>query len=351
MYVLISITLSAAIYIPLSQNHIASNPNKHFSQKKKQSKSITQQKKTLIFFSFSCFFFIVMMYSLVQKTKTCQVCKKSFPTGKALGGHMRSHTRTLSAPNAESATVPTIPTLQQTSNKLGANFKPHETVLVRSIHTNEVGVGPKPDLKSEEGGQQITGKRKILVDLNKVYSPESQCSLTVEEESALCLIEMSKGKRPAYCPSPKSIDPCLVSTRKGKEKYTEKYIQIDSEDDDEDEDVKFLTSDVGILTEDNDEDDEDETYLVAREEKGKKEYDCDICGKVLRSYQALGGHRTSHRNKRLKICEKNDQAVKPENGEVVRRQYGCEICGRVFESGQALGGHKKVHYLFLQPSR
>ncbi|XP_006394501.2 zinc finger protein ZAT1 [Eutrema salsugineum] len=284
------------------------------------------------------------MYSLLKETKTCQVCKISFPNGRALGGHMRSHTQKLSASNAESATGSTIPS-QQTSNKLGAKFRrPLETVLMRSVHTStEVGACPKPDLKTEEGGQrQITGKRKVVVDLED--SSESDSCLT-DEEGALCLVAMSEGKRPENCQKPKAIDRRLVSTQKGKEKY--EHV------------ANLLTSNVGTIAEDHDDDDDDdggdvddgdETYKVETEKKCKKKYKCDTCGKVLRSYQALGGHRTSHRNKRLKLCEKNDQAVKPENGLVVRRHYKCDICDRVFESGQALGGHKKVHYLFLKPS-
>ncbi|KAF8050155.1 hypothetical protein N665_2036s0006 [Sinapis alba] len=260
-----------------------------------------------------------MMYSLLKETRTCQVCKKSFPNGRALGGHMRSHTRTLSA--SKGSTVPSL----KTPTKLGANIRPNETVLMRSVHTSEVG--PEPHLKREEGRQQRTCKRKIVVD-----SDECQSSLTADEEAALCLVAMSKGERPANSQNWNAIDR-LLSTPNEKEEYTRKYIDIDSDDDDDKEDkYKFVEN------EDEDHDD-DETYLVEKEKQCKKKFTCDICGKVLQTYQALGGHRTSHRTKRLKICDKN--------GQPMVRHYKCEVCGRVFGSGQALGGHKKVHYLFL----
>lgn len=296
-----------------------------------------------------------MMHSLLKKTKNCQICKKSFSNGRALGGHMRSHYRALPVSNAEpSATGSAIPSLQ-TSNKAGGKFRPLETVLMRSVQVGEVGVGPKPDLKREEGGQQTTGNRKIVEDLEEVSSIESDISFTTEEGAALCLVAMSKFKRPSIPYDLKSVDRA-VSARKRKD--TEKYIVIDSEDDEEDnehveqvEDVKVLTSSVETLTEDNDEDDDDEIYLVAREKPRKGKYKCETCGKILSSYQALGGHRTSHRNKRLKTGDSNGQAVKPKNRSVVRGQYECQICGKVFESGQALGGHKKIHYVFLQPCK
>ncbi|KAG2263542.1 hypothetical protein Bca52824_070621 [Brassica carinata] len=263
------------------------------------------------------------MYSLLNVTRNCQVCKKSFPNGRALGGHMRSHTRTLSASNGS-----TVPSLKTPTN-LGANIRPNETVLMRSVHTSEVG--PKPDLKREEGGQQIKGKRKYVVDLD-----ECQSSLTAVEEGALCLVAMSKGERPANSQNWNAIDR-LLSTPNEKEEYTRKSVDIDSDDDDDKED-KHKFGDIDE-NEDEDDDDDDETYLVEKEKQCKKKFTCDICGKVFHSYQALGGHRTSHRTKRLKICDKNGQAMV--------RHYKCEICGRVFESGQALGGHKKVHYVFL----
>ncbi|XP_018479278.2 zinc finger protein ZAT1 [Raphanus sativus] len=260
------------------------------------------------------------MYSLLNETRNCQVCKKSFPNGRALGGHMRSHTRTLSASNG--STVPSL----KTPTKLGENIRLNETVLMRSVHASEVG-RPEPDLKREEGGQQITCKRKIVVDLDECQSP-----LTAVEEAALVIVAMSKGERPANSQNWNAIDR-LLSTPNEKEEYTRKSIDIDSDDD-----GRVLTEGIDE-NEDGDEDEEDETYLVEKEKQCKKRFTCDICGKVLHSYQALGGHRTSHRTKRLKICDKNGQAMV--------RHYKCELCGRVFESGQALGGHKKVHYAFL----
>ncbi|XP_010477786.1 PREDICTED: zinc finger protein ZAT1-like [Camelina sativa] len=284
------------------------------------------------------------MNSLLNQKRTCQVCKKSFSNGKALGGHMKSH-RKLSP---ESSTSSITSSLRSRIN-LGANFRTHETVMMRSVHTNEVVGGQTPDL-NQEGEQQVTTlKKKLVLELDKENSTESP---------ALCLLQMKDMWSKSY-QTPKSND-SLISTREGKD--IEKYIEIDSEEDKEDSDdeyvvedednedgdaLKFLTSDVGYLTADSDKNDDnygdENAYYGAKERKGKKQskYMCDICGKILRSYQALGGHRTSHSNKKLKISDQDVPAV--------RQHYECEICKRVFESGQALGGHKKIHYMFLQP--
>ncbi|EOA12449.1 hypothetical protein CARUB_v10028614mg [Capsella rubella] len=283
------------------------------------------------------------MYPLLNQEKTCQVCKKSFSNGKALGGHMKSHTRQFSA---ELSTGSSLPSLRPRNN-LGANFRrPHETVLMRSALTNEAASGRTPDL-TKEGEQEVTAaKGKIFIDLEEEISTESLCGIT-SEQNALCLLQMKtmwSGQNPK-------------STKEGKD--TEEYMEIDSEEDvedsddeyvaeeqedNEDGDVKFLTSDVGYLTADSDEYADENAYYGTKERRGKKQskYMCDICGKVLRSHQALGGHRTSHRNKRLKISGEDGSVV-------VGKRYECQICNRVFESGQALGGHKKVHYAFLSP--
>ncbi|GER35824.1 C2H2-like zinc finger protein, partial [Striga asiatica] len=68
----------------------------------------------------------------------------------------------------------------------------------------------------------------------------------------------------------------------------------------------------------------------------KPVYICDQCGAKFSSHQALGGHKTCHR-------QKPPAAAAKSSGEKPR--YVCNICGAVFESGQALGGHQRKHYL------
>ncbi|KAI3767499.1 hypothetical protein L2E82_17657 [Cichorium intybus] len=79
-------------------------------------------------------------------------------------------------------------------------------------------------------------------------------------------------------------------------------------------------------------------------------YKCWMCFKTFDSYQALGGHRASHR--------KNNNAG---GGDVMEhssvtttstttttsgggKSHECSICHKCFPTGQALGGHKRCHY-------
>ncbi|CAN7019155.1 hypothetical protein HID58_020875 [Brassica napus] len=77
-------------------------------------------------------------------------------------------------------------------------------------------------------------------------------------------------------------------------------------------------------------------------------YKCDVCGKEFTSYQALGGHKASHRVKLQQPLVENANA---EAGGKTRPRmapsgkiHKCSICNVEFPTGQALGGHKRRHY-------
>ncbi|CAM0957861.1 unnamed protein product [Alopecurus aequalis] len=57
---------------------------------------------------------------------------------------------------------------------------------------------------------------------------------------------------------------------------------------------------------------------------------CKTCGRVFPSFQALGGHRASHKKPRL-------------DGDIKPKLHNCSICGLEFAIGQALGGHMRRH--------
>jgi hypothetical protein len=100
------------------------------------------------------------------------------------------------------------------------------------------------------------------------------------------------------------------------------------------------------------ESDEKEDYLfgVTRAKyKSQGKFKCETCKKGFRSYQALGGHRASH--KKIKIHEEHEEGngsgCGEDNRSVGKRIFKCPFCEKVFDSGQALGGHKKVHFSYL----
>ncbi|CAN6168641.1 unnamed protein product [Urochloa humidicola] len=89
--------------------------------------------------------------------------------------------------------------------------------------------------------------------------------------------------------------------------------------------------------------------------KASQGYECSVCGKVYPSYQALGGHKTSHRKPPTPPPTATPQAAPAPAGDEAATGTGggahaeekvhqCSLCLRTFPSGQALGGHKRLHY-------
>ncbi|KAK3005323.1 hypothetical protein RJ639_015655 [Escallonia herrerae] len=68
-------------------------------------------------------------------------------------------------------------------------------------------------------------------------------------------------------------------------------------------------------------------------------FECKTCNRQFQSFQALGGHRASHKKPRLMALDlllQVDSPAKPKTHE-------CSICGLEFAIGQALGGHMRRH--------
>ncbi|KAJ7958245.1 Zinc finger protein [Quillaja saponaria] len=86
----------------------------------------------------------------------------------------------------------------------------------------------------------------------------------------------------------------------------------------------------------------------------KLSYKCSVCNKAFSSYQALGGHKASHRklagggggddqstSSAVTTTSANTTTTTSNGG---GRLHECSICHKSFPTGQALGGHKRRHY-------
>ncbi|TKY62236.1 Zinc finger protein ZAT11 [Spatholobus suberectus] len=68
------------------------------------------------------------------------------------------------------------------------------------------------------------------------------------------------------------------------------------------------------------------------ESPSREAFECKTCNRKFTSFQALGGHRASHKRPKL------------EDGEELKPKiHQCSICGQGFSLGQALGGHMRKH--------
>lgn len=103
--------------------------------------------------------------------------------------------------------------------------------------------------------------------------------------------------------------------------------------------------------------DEEEVKMKNKDSDDKTvSYKCSVCDKSFSSYQALGGHKASHRNKASGLDGNHPStssspttaaggttsyvSVLNPSG----RPHECSICHKIFPTGQALGGHKRRHY-------
>ncbi|CAI0464633.1 unnamed protein product [Linum tenue] len=75
---------------------------------------------------------------------------------------------------------------------------------------------------------------------------------------------------------------------------------------------------------------------------------CAVCGKAFSSYQALGGHKASHRKSvsgdKTSSTTTTTSTVAAGATSGSGKSHECSICHKSFPTGQALGGHKRCHY-------
>ncbi|GKV33831.1 hypothetical protein SLEP1_g42283 [Rubroshorea leprosula] len=237
--------------------------------------------------------------------RICKICSRSFANGKAMGGHMRSHLAKLPItpkPNPNPLPLPNYPTSSQNSppEKSDLADKESDTDLPRDSNQTR--------RRSKRHPNCAVDKVQLQVQLSVHPEAESVSSITEafpDEEVAMCLLMLKTDK-----------------WTKGKNK-----------------EVKRAREEV------NEEEDDGELFCITHARSGKthNKYKCGTCKKKFRSYQALGGHKASHKN--IKSCNLDEDGFA--NGDVILRNFECPFCDKVFESGQALGGHKKVHFSYL----
>ncbi|KAM7492074.1 hypothetical protein LguiA_034995 [Lonicera macranthoides] len=72
-------------------------------------------------------------------------------------------------------------------------------------------------------------------------------------------------------------------------------------------------------------------------------FECKTCNRQFTSFQALGGHRASHKRPRLTETDLNLGNQSETKPVTKPKLHECSICGLEFAIGQALGGHMRRH--------
>ncbi|KAG2332114.1 hypothetical protein Bca52824_003294 [Brassica carinata] len=236
----------------------------------------------------------------------CRFCFKSFINGRALGGHMRSHMLTLpSKRELYELTERPSQLSEETESDTSSSSDEQDHVNCGEFESETESSRMNPTRKRSKrtrklGSFDFDFKKVRTSQLGEaVAEPEHHSSAsdtTTEEDLAFCLIMLSRDKW---------------------KQQKNKTVVVEEEDDDE-RDQKW-----------------------SKNRGGSGRFKCETCGKEFGSYQALGGHRASHKK------NKTFTTMTPTKTEHEKTEYEkihqCPICFRVFNSGQALGGHKRSH--------
>ncbi|XP_010933668.1 zinc finger protein ZAT9-like [Elaeis guineensis] len=298
---------------------------------------------------------------------TCKLCFRRFANGRAMGGHMRSH--------VTSATPPVKAQLLHDSSASSTSASSQQAPAVAPEEVEERG--------GDEDGKGMSFCYSLRENPRKSFrlvDPEFSSFAAVDAGSSSVVQDgesetessrappshgrRSKRPRPAPLPPPEHPEPGPASSV--SDTTTEEDVALS---------LMMLSRDFWTKTKSEEEDDDEkqrsdgwEDDDGAAEEKGqivagrlqppppspasargRSKYQCGTCKKVFRSYQALGGHRASHKKSGV-ACITAVQAqihdVESSEGNADReanKVHECSFCFRVFSSGQALGGHKRSH--------
>ncbi|GMH22382.1 hypothetical protein Nepgr_024225 [Nepenthes gracilis] len=279
----------------------------------------------------------------------CKLCFRRFTNGRALGGHVRSHMMNLpinprKGPRSEPP--PPISTqLEEDGNTDSAKSSASSPASSSSSSSEEEeeGKGLSYDLRENP-------KRSV-----RLVDPEFS-SVAVVGPSSLVLqdgeSEAESYKNPTRRRS-KRYRKSIVNGHQIKVNEEAEPVSSISEVTPE-EDVAFslmmLSRDKWTVYENDkkhrrDEDsDSEELAIFPKASRNHRNFKCETCEKVFESYQALGGHRASH--KKIRVANEFDgRSASMADG---RKIHECPVCFRVFASGQALGGHKRSHVIGIE---
>ncbi|XP_050386479.1 zinc finger protein ZAT4-like [Argentina anserina] len=327
----------------------------------------------------------------------CKLCMRSFSNGRALGGHMRSHMLNLPIhqnPEAEEEDAPVhdqmlvdeIDLVSASSSSDDDDEEEHgeeeeedEEGLYYGLRENpkrsirlvdpefsfaiDAGSVVLHDRESEtESSKNPTRRRSKRTRKSamfdhlrhqvhnqyqetlkkiKLKSKMDSCANNVEPEPVSSISDATTEEDVAFC---------LMMLSRDKWKKQDKQQQQQEEQDEQDDDVE-----VEYRSLDESEESEEQLIKFQRPKTSRGKYKCETCQKVFKSYQALGGHRASHKKIKAAASAANQNpnriVYEPEPNPEIHYNAGssfvktheCPVCFRVFASGQALGGHKRSH--------
>ncbi|RCV44282.1 hypothetical protein SETIT_9G361000v2 [Setaria italica] len=360
----------------------------------------------------------VVVLSSSATRHSCKVCRKGFPCGRSLGGHMRSHSLAEVETAVEDDAYNNGEEQQQRRGSdcvmapgaggYGLRENPKKTRRLSGLDGGDESGGRQDECGHGDRGE-LLWPRAPEVDNERCHAPgvgfveveeaerEQEDAMLIPAEPAAGLMPAPRRRRrsmrvpapappPAFDKEPEDVALCLImlsrdildrrdSTDTGggysPEKDRRRRRDYHHDADSDDASALFQYTDIEISTKINKR--KPNRSLAGDEKRGR--YECPGCGRAFQSYQALGGHRASHKRINSNCCIAKAAPDKPElsvetnasfstasldteytaditnNTAVVALKakppkaikFECPICFKVFGSGQALGGHKRSH--------
>lgn len=275
---------------------------------------------------------------VAQPSHVCDICHKGFYSGQALGGHKSMHFR-----EAEAMAAMTTSTSDTVSCVVcGKNF-PSKKSLFGHMRTHKGNQSPQQDYNRSSSSSTVSAVPVADEECDEVYSWADSGSG----------FDLSKTLPSGWPPTGKRSRASIGSSSSDSDETVDnsKPKLVDSGlDSGPKEQLKGLMMLAEVC-----EEMANARNFITKRKKGwsaadhydYNELDCDFrckpCNKTFPSYQALGGHMSSHN--KLKIVSMDHGHVSEGNSEPhqVVNVYRCSVCSRTFSSYQALGGHMSSH--------
>ncbi|KAK4285157.1 hypothetical protein QN277_001892 [Acacia crassicarpa] len=273
--------------------------------------------------------------------KMCMICKRWFASGKAVGGHMKAHFVKLPIPPKP---APISPIADQVPSKVykvdvnGGSSSTHQCPE-QNFHPMNHQDFAERDLKlvdddqgSAESDQSYMTRKRFKRSFRKIDDPTTR-ELIMWPPSKTKVDEDNNPKQTGliFDSCFPALDAALTLMLLSKEKWPQ---------------GKELSIKKKQKVKDNENEQED-SYAEDHSNGGGRPLECEMGTKVFGSYQALGGHKASHK-KFIKNDEwEVDGEFDEENGDDVLEDpklFKCPHCSKVLGSSQGLGRHKKIHF-------
>ncbi|CAB4281092.1 unnamed protein product [Prunus armeniaca] len=339
--------------------------------------------------------------------KFCRECGKGFQSWKALFGHMKCHSEKERVVNS----INSFDEEEEEDSWTCANQK-----LVMDNQSDNETTTPNRRRRSRRRRTRYMGTTTSSSNFSIANAATSSVSEIEQEqeEVALCLMMLkrdaghwgglkfvahdSSDNNSVFSEAPSSgrtnqanadikgkVSVCSgIEILKLKKKLNKKTLELGNLDSDfskhgsrmkKEELLSAVGSEQSLKTLSTTRGDVLDSEAVCKSSQKRSKFECTTCNKVFRSYQALGGHRASHKkikgcfaskvessentietdlspeptsdSKLSKSCNNENPIKHDVKAEISTENKGhaCPICLKVFPSGQALGGHKRSHLI------